>query len=116
MKKTLLLIGILYCMNLKAQSSKKEEGIIFGMKGGLNISNFIGAIQDKSIRTSIHVGVFTEIMVNDKFSLQPEVLYSGQGYSGQTDPGFSRSKYNYINLPVLAKIYVAEKISITKQK
>lgn len=112
MKKTLLLLGILYCMNLKAQSSKNEEGIIFGLKVGLNVSDFLGDLKDNTFRTSVHIGFFSEIMISDKFSLQPEVLYSGQGYSGQTDPGFSRSKYNYINLPVLAKIYVAEKISI----
>jgi len=51
-------------------------------------------------------------MISDKFSLQPELLYSGQGFSGSATPGFSRSKYDYINLPVLAKIYIAKKISI----
>ena len=95
-----------------AQKSKKDEGITFGLKGGLNISNFAGDIKDNTFRTSIHLGVFSEIMISDKFSLQPELLYSGQGYSGSAAPGFSRSKYDYINLPVLAKIYIAEKISI----
>ena len=95
-----------------AQKSKKDEGILFGLKGGLNISNFNGDIKDNSNRTGVHIGVFSEIMINDRFSIQPEILYSGQGYSGSNEPGFSRSKYDYINMPILAKIYVAERISV----
>lgn len=112
MKKILILIIILFSLSLFAQKSKKDEGITFGLKGGLNVSNFAGDIKDNTFRTSVHLGVFSEIMISDKFSLQPELLYSGQGYSGSAAPGFSRSKYDYINLPVLAKIYIAEKISI----
>jgi hypothetical protein len=112
MKKILLLTGILFWISLNAQSSKREEGITFGLKGGLNVSNLVGDINDNTFRTSVHLGIFSEIMISDKFSLQPELLYSGQGYSGSANPGFSRSKYDYINFPVLAKIYVAKKISI----
>lgn len=112
MRKIILLTGILFYANLNAQSSKKDEGIVFGLKGGLNISNFIGDIQNNDIRTSAHFGLISEIMINDKFSLQPELLYSAQGYIGRPAPGFSRSKYDYINFPVLAKIYVAKRISV----
>jgi hypothetical protein len=112
MKKILLLTGILFWISLNAQSSKREEGITFGLKGGLNVSNLVGDINDNTFRTSVHLGIFSEIMISDKFSLQPELLYSGQGYSGRVLPGFSRSKYDYINFPVLAKIYIAKKISI----
>jgi hypothetical protein len=112
MKKILLLTGILFWISLNAQSSKREEGITFGLKGGLNVSNLVGDINDNTFRTSVHLGIFSEIMISDKFSLQPELLYSGQGYSGSANPGFSRSKYDYINFPVLAKIYIAKKISI----
>jgi len=112
MKKILVLIIISSSLSLSAQKSKKDEGITLGLKGGLNVSNFAGDIKDNTFRTSVHVGVFSEIMISDKFSLQPELLYSGQGFSGRAIPGFSRSKYDYINLPVLAKIYIAEKISI----
>ena len=112
MKKILLLTGILFWINLNAQSSKREEGITFGIKGGLNVSDFLGDIKNNTFRTSVHLGVFSEIMISDNFSLQPELLYSGQGYSGRVLPGFSRSKYDYINFPVLAKIYIAKKISI----
>lgn len=112
MKRILFFIIVSSSLTISAQKSKKDEGITFGLKGGLNVSNFAGDINDNTFRTSIHLGVFSEIMISDKFSVQPELLYSGQGFSGSTTPGFSRSKYDYINLPILAKIYIAEKISV----
>ena len=116
MKKKLLLIASLcLTMIVSAQKTKRDEGIKLGIKGGLNVSNFVGdGMEDKNntFRTSIHLGILTEIIVSDKFSIQPELLYSGQGYSGSATPGFSRSKYNYLNLPVMAKIYVADRVSI----
>ena len=112
MKRILFFIIVSSSLTISAQKSKKDEGITFGLKGGLNVSNFAGDINDNTFRTSIHLGIFSEIMISDKFSVQPELLYSGQGFSGSTTPGFSRSKYDYINLPILAKIYIAEKISV----
>ena len=112
MKRILFFIIVSSSLTISAQNSKKDEGIVFGLKGGLNVSNFIGDINNNTFRTSVHIGIFSEIMISDKFSLQPELLYSGQGFSGRALPGFSRSKYDYINFPVLAKIYVAKKISI----
>ena len=113
MKKRFCIILLLFVSTqFFGQKSKKDEGIVFGLKGGLNVSNFSGEITDNSSRTSIHLGLFSEIIMSDNVSLQPELLYSGQGFSGSSTPGFSRSKYDYITIPVLAKIYLAEKISI----
>jgi hypothetical protein len=111
-KEVYIILLLLFSIPFFGQKSKKDEGIVFGMKGGLNISNFIGDIEDNKFRTSIHLGLISEIIISDKVSLQPEILYSGQGYSGKITPGFSRSKYDYLNLPILAKIYLSEKISI----
>ena len=35
-------------------------------------------------RTSIHLGVTAEIAISDVFSIQPELLYSGQGYKADS--------------------------------
>ena len=111
-KEVYIILLLLFSIPFFGQKSKKDQGIVFGMKGGLNISNFIGDIEDNKFRTSIHLGIISEIIISDKVSLQPEILYSGQGYSGKITPGFSRSKYDYLNLPILAKIYLSEKISV----
>jgi Outer membrane protein beta-barrel domain len=111
-KRFCIILLLLVSTQFFGQKTKKDEGIVFGLKGGLNVSNFSGDITHNSNRTSIHIGLFSEIIMSDNFSLQPELLYSGQGFSGSDTPGFSRSKYDYINIPVLAKIYLSEKLSI----
>ncbi|MFY8213907.1 MAG: porin family protein [Flavobacterium sp.] len=111
MKKIVLFLGILFCVQTNAQSSKREEGIVIGVKGGLNMSNFMGDIKDQSMRTSVHLGLLAEIIVSDNFSVQPELLYSGQGSSDYSKPGFSRIKLDYITLPVLGKFGLTDKLS-----
>lgn len=111
-KNSIVLITLLSFSIVMAQRSKREEGIIFGIKGGLNISNMMGDLNDNNLRTSIHLGVVSEIVISDRVSLQPELLYSGQGYSDGSIVGFSRKKYNYITLPILAKINVIDQVSV----
>jgi hypothetical protein len=112
MKKIILCLGILFCVQTNAQSSKREEGIVIGVKGGLNMSNFMGDVEDQGMRTSIHLGLLAEIIVSDNFSVQPELLYSGQGstYTGSA-PGFARTKLDYLTVPVLGKFGLTDKLS-----
>lgn len=113
MKKILLLFFVIsstICTN--AQSSKREEGIKLGIKGGLNVSNLAGDVKNNEIRTSIHIGFLSEFIVSDKFSIQPEILYSGQGYIYKDENTTEKNKLNYITLPVLAKYYILNNVSI----
>jgi hypothetical protein len=113
MKKIALFFVILSSLNINAQKSKREEGIVFGVKGGMNFSNFVGTVEDQGIRSSIHLGLLAEIMLSDNFSIQPELLYSKQGatYTGQI-PGFKRTKLDYILLPLEAKFKLIDKLSL----
>ncbi len=88
----------------------KAQNVNFGAKAGLNISSVSGESDAKS-RVGFAVGAFAEFKVSEKFSIQPEVLYSVLGAKSKADgkPGYSLS---YINIPVMAKYYVAEKFSL----
>lgn len=87
------------------QATKKEEGIKLGFKTGLNVSNFMSNdIENNTVRTSIHFGFLSEIIVSDEVSFQPELLYSGQGFVGAD----TKQKFNYINIPLLLKYYVTD--------
>lgn len=85
----------------------------FGAKAGVNFSDITGEEVDSfSGRTSLHVGVIAEIMVSDMFAVQPELVYSSQGSDYEdTEDGFDYSgtvKLDYLNVPVMAKLYVGE--------
>jgi hypothetical protein len=112
MKKLFFLtLALCTMLAVNAQKSKRDEGIKLGIKGGLNVANLMGDMEEVAIRTSIHAGLVAEIIVNDKFSIQPELLYSGQGAS-KTSTGGGRIKLDYITLPVLAKFPIANHLSL----
>ena len=71
-------------------------------------------------RTSFHLGVTAEIEMSDTFSIQPELLYSGQGFTGSEMDNSTgvdvnidlKGRVNYLNLPIMAKYYVSENFSL----
>ncbi|TXE20321.1 PorT family protein [Psychroserpens burtonensis] len=106
MKKLLLLstIAIFGISNLI-----NGQNIDFGFKTGLNISNIAGGETDRNNLFVFHIGGFAEFKINEKFSLQPELLYSRQG----SEVGNSvKIKLDYLAIPLMAKYYLSKKISL----
>src|ERR671928_110647 len=53
----------------------------FGIKGGINISNLnSNEGTQTSARTGFHVGVLANVPLGSGFSIQPEGVYSSQGF------------------------------------
>ena len=91
----------------------------FGVKGGVNFATINGdGFDSPDSRTSFHVGALAEFPLADIFSLQVEALYSGQGFETNIDGGLfggdGKVEYqlDYINVPVLAKVYLFKGFSI----
>jgi len=91
-----------------------------GAKAGLNITNLSGLDHSKGL-TGFHVGAIAEIFITEKFSIQPEILYSSQG--GKTSENYeyldgvinkmeNKYKLDYLNIPIMAKYYVMEGLSV----
>ncbi|CAM1348256.1 porin family protein [Tenacibaculum crassostreae] len=101
MKKLLLVVAMIAAgFTANAQT--------FGVKGGLNVANvdvdtdFGGGSPDG--KTSFYLGGLVDFEISEKFHIQPEVLYSGDGFDG-----FDMS---FLTVPVMAKYYVAEGFNI----
>ncbi len=115
MKKSILLIGIAF---LSLSNLSAQEYVMFGVKGGINSSTFsgdgFGDFDNPDARTSFNLGLLAEIPLSDKFSVQPEVLYSGQGYdiASRNDANDVEYQLDYINVPVLAKLYLVDGLSL----
>jgi len=125
MKKLLIFTAIVLFgfTNVNAQ-----EEMQFGVKGGVNFATITGDNTDSfESRTCLNFGLVMELPISDVFSFQPELLYSCQGadYSedlsefdisitskstNSTDIG--TYKIDYLNLPLMAKYYVAEGFSL----
>ena len=93
-------------LNTNAQSTQ------FGVKAGVNFAKLTGDIENAKTRTSFHAGGVMEFMFSDKFSLQPELLYSSQGTEQDYNGATITSKMDYLNLPLKGKFYVAEGFSL----
>lgn len=111
MKKVLLsAVAVMAFMSVSAQETK------FGVKAGVNLSTLTGDAEDAKSLVGFHVGGFAEFKLTDKFSIQPEILYSTQGAKSEgSGLGFSfedKTHLSYLNIPVMAKYYVAEKFSL----
>ena len=101
-----LTFGILF--HSQAQESR------IGLKTGVNFANF-GGDADTDMRVGYHIGGFAKFQVSDALAIQPELLYSLQGYKteGLTFGGVTFAEeenvnYHYVNIPVIFKIYPME--------
>ncbi len=109
---------LLATAGLSAQTvDNTARDISFGVKGGVNFASLTGGdfFDDVNSRTSFHVGALAEFPIADIFSLQVEALYSGQGFEADfRGPEGDKAEYqlDYINIPVLAKFYIAKGLSI----
>ncbi len=95
----------------------QAQDIRFGAKAGVNFAKLTGdAIEDADGRTGFHIGGLAEFMLTEKFSVQPEILYSQQGLQMKETFGGeefeSKLKLDYILLPILAKYYITEGFSV----
>jgi opacity protein-like surface antigen len=91
MKKLILVAAI------TAVGFASKAQVTFGVKAGLNIANLTGDVSGTSSLTSFNAGGLVNIPISSMFSVQPEVVYSGEG--AKFDGG--KDNLNYINIPVL---------------
>lgn len=112
-----LLFGAVTVSNAQEDASNKDSmSPSFGVKGGVNFASLSGSdVDSPDSRTSFHVGVFGEFPLADIFSIQVEALYSGQGFQTNfagSDGDKAEFQLDYINVPVLAKVYVIKGLSL----
>lgn len=106
MKKLLLLSTIaIFGMT----NSIDAQNVEIGLKTGLNISNFTGGDADRNSVFDFHIGGLAEFKLSEKFSLQPELLYTRQGSEAEN---LVKIKLDYLAIPLMAKYYISEKFSI----
>jgi opacity protein-like surface antigen len=115
MKKTFLVITLLFVLSFSA----KAQLLQIGVKAGLNYANQTGSQitidnsnYSTSAITSYHAGLIAEIKLLDKFAIQPELLYTTQGATYNTALGDFKNELGYIAIPVLAKIYLSKSFSL----
>ena len=101
-------LGIVFSINAQDKMMQKSNA---GIKGGYNLAavNFNGN-GETGQRQGFHVGVYAEEFINESFAIQPELIYSQQGYVITNTSGQLTQKLDYINLPVMLKAYPSKNL------
>lgn len=80
-------------------------------KVGVNFADFAGA-DGSDMRVGAVAGVELEYGVTDMFGLSVGALYSMQGAKGKEGGVTTTMKADYINIPILANVYVAQGLAV----
>ncbi len=119
MKKILAIVPLLACSLFQAQTH-------FGVKAGYNLSQLKWEDYKFDSKSYFYAGGFVEHYLNEKISLQGELLYTELGGSDETElthivgneiinEGNIALKYHYpqIQIPVSVRYYPQEKLALS---
>ncbi len=91
-------------------TSFAQGGFHLGVKGGVNLTKIDGVSFKQEFKHGYNLGAFAEINFNDKWGIQPEVLWNQAAARTSTqfddfyDEGFSEFKnvkLDYLSIPLL---------------
>ena len=85
------------------------QEVKIGVKVGMNISYLNGNEDNLDAQDGWVLGGTAEIALTEKFSLQPEFLYSQQGAQDRENFLYD---LKYMTMPIIAKYYIAEGFSL----
>lgn len=112
MKKILILVCLISAIGLMNQAQAQAQ-FALGLKGGLNIAKFDISQGSSNIdnRTGFHGGAFA-LFKFTKIGIQPEILFSKQGSEFNIDTDNYEANFDYINIPILVKLYLVAGLNI----
>ncbi|WP_372757110.1 porin family protein [Mariniflexile sp.] len=117
-------IYVITGLTLLACKIASAQEVNWGVKAGVNMSTLKTDLNQEKYLLGYHLGGLAEIKINEKFLLQPELLYSLLG--GKIEDSFSfddegttfNTKYKedvklaYLQLPVMAKYQIVNKLNL----
>jgi hypothetical protein len=89
------------------------QNVRFGLKAGPSYTKFRGvdpqqlSSASNAYRLGFHAGVMADIKVTDKFSVQPELLYSQKGARNKLVSDINMV-FTYLDLPIMVKARLGE--------
>jgi hypothetical protein len=112
-------IGLSIVFALVSTLTFAQASVAVGLKAGPNFAKIdanASAGENYKGRTGFHGGAFVLIKLS-KIGIQPEVIFSKQGSKVNFDyvgiaKGTSDVTYNYINIPIILKLYTVAGINL----
>lgn len=118
MKKFILAIAALVTFSVAANAQMRtpaaDQQASFGIRGGVNFFNWGGSDasgNDYTNRAGFHAGLYGNMFVTDRFSIEPGAYYSVKGTQNNNIVD-SRAVLNYIDVPILLRFYATDGLNI----
>lgn len=117
----MLTVAITVGTILTSNAQSDSKVVQLGAKGGVNFASVTGDDFDSpDSRTSFNAGIVAEVPYSERFSLQAEVFYSGQGFEVEDinvagvnfDTNKVEYQLDYIQVSLLAKVYLIEGLNV----
>jgi hypothetical protein len=80
-------------------------------KAGPNFATIGGDASGVESKVGLHAGLFMKFNQSDKFTITPEVVYSGQGAQSSQNSDL-KINYNYVNIGLIFNYYPGQKFFI----
>lgn len=86
----------------------------FGAKAGINIANISFGDADYTTGSfiGVHFGAIGNYSINEKITLQPELLFSTGGNTWKADTTEGKIKTSYISIPFMLQFNVSEEFYV----
>ena len=97
MKKTKLSLVVVL---LAIASLAGAQNFSFNVKGGLNLSNLSGDVEDNKVKPGFHIGVGADYNFAPNMAIQSALLYSAKGAKADLEGIDITLNANYLQLPV----------------
>lgn len=97
MKKLSLFLAIVLAFTMASQAQ-----VSFGVKGGLNLANLSGDVEDNNMKVGFQIGGVMDYALSDAFSIQPSLLLSNKGAAFEGDGWDATLSLNYLEVPIHA--------------
>jgi len=114
MKKLTSLLIVLFMTAAMVQQANAQSPVSFGLKAGMNISNFSGSDFEYDAKTGVMVGATLDISLPAiPFGIVSGVNYTQKGAKVEDQGASGKVKLDYIEVPVMAKFQLGPPGPIT---
>ncbi|MGM0635421.1 MAG: porin family protein [Bacteroidota bacterium] len=105
---------VLFALIVLPISVVAQDGSAFGIKGGLNLTNFYAdEPDDTNLRTGLNLAIYSRSsIIEDLLFLQAEFGYTSKGSKVEGSLGEANLGLSYLELPVVASIGFADLVYI----
>ena len=106
-----IIMAVLMLSSVAAFAQRPVGSLTVQPKIGMNFATLTKA-DDSESRIGLVAGAELEYQISDIFSISGGALYSQQGCEWSEDGSTKTNKLDYINIPVLANVYVVKNLAV----